>query len=148
MDTVTAFQVIAHEANRIPFEAHAMAGRWTSAGRPVVYASCTASTALLEFLAHRQSSLPDALACARMALGGTDVEVLERLPDGWRERPYRPDVQALGDRWLDERRSVALRVPSVLAPASHNLLINPSHSAFGDLAVDFTEAFRLDSRLA
>ena len=148
MDTVTAFQVIAHEASRTPFEAQATAGRWTGEGRAVIYASCTASTALLEFLAHRDSSLPDALACARMTLRPADVDVLDRLPDGWRERPYRPDVQALGDRWLHERRSVALRVPSVLAPASHNLLINPSHPAFRGLAVDFTEAFRLDSRLA
>lgn len=148
MDTVTAFQVIAHEANRIPFAPEDIAGRWNSEGRRVIYASCAASTALLEFLAHLESSLPEALACSRVILRPADVEALERLPDGWRERPYRADVQAVGDRWLDERRSLALRVPSVVAPASYNVLINPEHPDFGQVAVEFTESFRLDSRLA
>lgn len=148
MDTVTAFQVIAHDASRVPFAPQDTPGRWNSGGRQVIYASCSASTALLEFLVHLESSLPDALACVRAALRPADVDVLERLPDGWRERPYRADVQEAGDRWLDARRSLALRVPSVVAPASYNVLINPEHPDFGQVAVEFTEAFRLDSRLA
>ncbi|MBM3855669.1 MAG: RES domain-containing protein [Verrucomicrobia bacterium] len=50
------------------------------------------------------------------------------LPEDWAA-----DLEATrsyGDRWIDRRRGVALRVPSALAPAECNLLLNPAHPDF------------------
>ena len=42
----------------------------------------------------------------------------------------REATRAHGDAWVTGRRSVALRVPSVVSPASYNYLLNPDHPAF------------------
>lgn len=39
-------------------------------------------------------------------------------------------TRAFGDAWVESGLSVALRVPSVAAPASYNYLLNPDHPEF------------------
>lgn len=55
---------------------------------------------------------------------------------------YRADemaaTQAVGDRRLAEKRSLLLRVPSVLVPETWNVLVNPRHNEMGPLRVTRT----------
>lgn len=68
------------------------------------------------------------------------------LPDGWNRHPPPPPAQRIGDRWVAQQRSGALRVPSVVVPYSHNYLLNPAHSSFEEVEIGGTEPFPVDQR--
>lgn len=125
-------------------------GRWNAPGRAVVYASEHLSLAALETLAHAdrrrfergyvafEVRVPEALV---LELRDEDV------PADWRARPVSAGARAVGDAWLAQRASVALRVPSVLVPQERNLLLDPAHPRFGDVVVGPAQPFRFDERL-
>jgi len=100
-----------------------LGGRWTSPRTPVVYAAIDAALAVLEVRANLDLGfdlLPD-----DYVLLGIDTNYL-----GFEDAPPLTDsdeCRAFGDRWLCEGRSALLRVPSVVMPESHNILINPRH---------------------
>lgn len=71
----------------------------------------------------------------------------DELPDGWDRHPPSALAQQVGDRWLSRRASVALRVPSVVVPYSHNYLLNPSHPAFEEVEIGSGESMPVDRRL-
>jgi RES domain-containing protein len=146
MDTITAFQIDNQDRREDLFKPTRTPARWSSGRHPAVYASCAASTALLEFLVH-QKLVPSTLCCGRLALRADAVTMLDVLPEGWDDWPYRPDVQQVGDDWLASRQALALRIPSAVAPASFNLLVNPRHSAYPACVSQFVETFRADTRL-
>ncbi|SAL88558.1 RES domain protein [Caballeronia choica] len=60
---------------------------------------------------------------------GVDIERVEAddLPAGWDGTDARIARQ-FGDRWLEEARLAVLLVPSVVARAERNVLVNPAHS--------------------
>ncbi len=66
---------------------------------------------------------------------------------GWDARPYTGASQAVGDAWLAEGRSLALRVPSVVVASEWNVLVNPQHPAFGEVEVSAPVAAPFDPRL-
>jgi RES domain-containing protein len=123
-------------------------GRWNSAGRAAVYASCDLGTAMLEYLAASNDiiarhsvwidiTIPDGLRIERIAG--------DELP-GWDADP--PVTSRLhGDRWLGESRSVALIVPSVVVPAGDNVVLNPSHPDFRTIVAGPPTPLRWDQRL-
>ncbi|MGR4875863.1 RES family NAD+ phosphorylase [Pseudoxanthomonas sp. LARHCG66] len=147
MDTITAFQIDTQARRDMLFRPSHAPARWSTGTYDAIYASCVASTALLEFLVHHQDALPATLIYGRLALPATCIEVPETLPDEWDEWPYRARVQRVGDDWLASSRQLALRIPSAVAPASFNLLINPRHPSYADCSLEFVEMFRADQRL-
>lgn len=126
-------------------------GRWNSAGTSVVYASSTASLAMLEMLVHLGSAavLPG-YVLIECRLDPALVLRLQRvvLPANWREDPAPAEARAIGDRWVRQGRSLALEVPSVLLPQEHNFLINPAHPKFASVKILPPTPFRWDERLA
>jgi len=69
------------------------------------------------------------------------------LPANWREYPAPPELQALGDTWIDGGQSLVMKVPSVIIPTESNYLINPAHPKFSSLTIDPPEPFVRDPRL-
>jgi len=127
-------------------------GRWHRKGVPVVYAADSPALALLETMVHIEEA--DLLAFAYMALPiRFDEEHLiildeKDLPEDWNAWPWPASTQHLGMRWLEEQRSVVLRVPSAIVPHQSNYLINPTHPDFSQLDVGPAEPFPVDPRLA
>lgn len=147
-DTVQVYRVVlAHERDK-PFAASQRDARWTSKTSPVVYTSLSPGGAMLEFLAHRESTLTEDLSLATAQLPASGIQNLSDPPTHWEERPYRKEVQAVGDAWLEQRKSLALKVPSAICPNELNMLINPAHPDFALLTVISVKSFNLDSRLA
>lgn len=70
-----------------------------------------------------------------------------RLPPDWRSDTPPAAVRALGDAWVQEARSVALEVSSVVVPEETNYLLNPAHPSFRRIAIGKPRAFRYDARL-
>ena len=70
------------------------------------------------------------------------------LEEGPREALSATEARSFGDRWLDEARSVILRVPSVIVPTSFTLILNPRHPDAAKLAQPTLRAFDFESRLS
>ena len=56
-------------------------------------------------------------------------------------------TRTYGTAWASEGRSLALRVPSLVMPHDRNVLINPAHPRFAEVAVVTRERVTLDPRL-
>jgi RES domain-containing protein len=126
-------------------------GRWNSPGVGVVYTADSPSTAALEILA--QDYPPRAFALHWSLLTATvPDELVERvdvatLPAEWAATPWPPALPALGDRWVAERRSLVLAVPSAVVPWQRNYVINPDHPARPALKISGPERFAFDARI-
>ena len=70
------------------------------------------------------------------------------LPAGWDAEPATRVGRDLGTAWLDAAETVPLRVPSVVVPAEHNVLLNPRHPGYPALTRGPFGPFRFDPRLA
>lgn len=116
-------------------------GRWNSPGSPLVYLAEHSALAVLEVRVHLdlpRELLPDDYVVMQ-------IDVPDEPPEEVSGMPAAP--RAIGDDWLRSQRTAVLRVPSVLAPAATNLLLNPRHPRAAEAAVISTEPFRFDPRL-
>ena len=119
---------------RDPYGYSASPGRWNPAGAEMIYATGSASLALLEYL------------CIRgLRVGGREWHMIvfeitdntlvgtldaRDLFSGWSALPHGKATQDFGKAWLDEKEYPFLKVPSsrldiTLYPGEFNLLINP-----------------------
>ncbi len=116
-------------------------GRWNSPGRAVVYAAESVALAVLEVRVHLDLTwdlVPDDYVLVTIDTGSASIEDLPTLPS---------DTVAYGDAWLSGRRSPILRVPSVIAPDSVNVLIDPTHPESSTIAITAIRSFSFDRRL-
>lgn len=130
--------------------AEILGGRFNSKGRRLVYTAGSVSLALLELLvqANKRSRLRGYL-CNPATFDASQVEMLDGddLPEGWDARPYTRVSQDFGDRWLDEERSLVLRVPSVVVPQEYSFLINPAHPEVETIEIGEAIQAPFDERL-
>ena len=153
MPLITAWRLVKPRHAAAAFDgegARLHGGRWNSPGTRVAYASDSRALAALEVLAHLQSTkVLQAYSLMSVRFPEESVEILDAamLPARWRRFPSPMENQAIGDRWVAERRSLILRVPSAIIPAAANFLINPSHPEFGKVVVGRPERFAFDPRL-
>jgi RES domain-containing protein len=126
-------------------------GRWHTRGRRIVYCAATPAAALLEILVHLEIEVEDLprryhlLKLDAPDTIGVEQITLEELPKHWVERP---DVtRALGDAWLAAGRTALLKVPSALAPETHNVLINPMHREAARVRISQVSEHAIDPRL-
>lgn len=75
-----------------------------------------------------------------------DAADLNMLGSDWPVHAAR--TRRIGDEWLRSGRTALLRVPSVVAAATWNVLVNPSHSESARLKIIRVHEHRLDERLA
>lgn len=125
-------------------------GRWNSEGVPVVYLASSRSLALLELLVHLHEAGPlSSYLQLSIELPEAEVETLDPLvlPDDWRASPPPAALKAIGDRWVRERRSLALAVPSAIVPQETIFLLNPALPRARTLPVSKPEPVLLDARL-
>ncbi len=128
-------------------------GRWHRAGTPIIYASGTAASALLEVIAHAEA--PSLLSHPYVLFTidvNPDRHLLalprERWPSDWRARQWPASTQHIGIRWFQDRDSAILEVPSAIVSRQRNYLINPQHPHFQELQIDGPGPFEIDPRLA
>jgi RES domain-containing protein len=124
--------------------------RFNSPGRPVIYAALTFAGAMLEVLVHArigkvpkthvfvEASVPDDMAIERHGA--------ETLPAGW-DAPALAVARRFGDAWLAEARTAVMLVPSVVARAEWNALVNPLHPDASRIGVAEAQPVLWDARL-
>lgn len=112
-------------------------GRWHEVGAEVIHASRNYSTAMLEMLAGWPGFEPPNQHFVEAAIpAGASYEVVtaDVLP-GW-HLENRGASQRFGRDWYQERRSVILIVPSVVARPETNVLINTRHPEYERLNIE------------
>ena len=121
-------------------------GRWHTRGRPILYASEHPALALLEALAQFQRrDLPVRYQMLAIDVADSVPSLAVAAPTGWAN-----DVaasRAIGDTWLLKGDTLMLRAPSVLAPHSWNVMLNPRHAAMSGVLIAFAEMAPFDGRL-
>ena len=124
-------------------------GRWHERGLPVVYLAETAAGVLLEVCVHTAANeVPPNYTLLEVTVPTTtSVETIsvDFLPQDWSENLEA--TRALGSDWLRSTRSALLRVPSVLAPATFNVLLNPAHLDAKQIAITSVLDYPFDPRL-
>lgn len=122
-----------------------IAGRWHSAGRPVVYTAESSALAMLEVLVHLEvDEFPPSFQLLRIeALVGIARVEWPAREDARDERVTR----AWGDAWLDKGETMLARTPPAIAPLSFNWLINPRHRDAARLKLVAASRWPWDERL-
>jgi RES domain-containing protein len=136
-------------------------GRWHTIGQRVTYCASSRALCLLERVVHGDEWLTD-IAHDRvyldidlqLDLGSVSstfytADELDDYDRDWR-REGSPFCRMLGDKWLSDRSSYALLVPSVVVPEEYNILLNPRHP-INDAIIRLntplvTKAVRVDDR--
>jgi RES domain-containing protein len=123
-------------------------GRWHHAGTPVVYTAASRALAALEVLVHLEiRQAPPSFVIIPAEVPEDLVTVIEAPPPGWNVLPPGDVSRRIGSEWVRSRSSVGLRVPSVVLPGEHNVLLNPTHPDYGRVDVGEPEPFTFDPRL-
>ena len=123
--------------------------RWHSKGRPILYAAESPAGAMVEMLVHLDRDLmPDTFQLVEIELEAkaaiAEISVADML-DVW--QADLKVTRGIGDAWLADASSLALRVPSVLVPETWNVLLNPLHPDAGAMKVAQVLKVPLDARL-
>ncbi len=125
-------------------------GRWNSPGVRVIYVSEHQSTAAFEVFANRVPFVLDEKYRAfRLEWPDnlTEIFPINKLPADWRISPPSRSTMELGDRWVQERRSAVLALPSAISPADTNFLLNPEHPDFKRIRIHPPIDYDFDPRL-
>ncbi|GGD93799.1 hypothetical protein GCM10010985_55610 [Caballeronia grimmiae] len=125
-------------------------GRFNSPGRPVIYGALNFAGAMLEVLVHaRIGKVPKHHVWVEVEVP-KDVTIerasVEELSAGW-DAPDAEVARRFGDKWIEEGRSAVLVVPSVVARAECNAVVNPAHPDAGRLVVSAPQPVVWDQRL-
>ena len=74
----------------------------------------------------------------------------DTVPVGALGRKWHTELETtrrFGDEWLYSGRTALLRVPSVIAPATWNVLVNPRHPDSGQIRIVHSHEHPMDLRL-
>lgn len=117
-------------------------GRWNFPGRPVVYTSEHVSLCVLEQLVHLEPDLiPDNWVVVTIEISEhCSSEKLAKL------HAKEEASRKFGDKWLFEKRSLYLKVPSFVITKEHNILLNPLHPEMSKVVVKDVSPFVFDPR--
>lgn len=126
-----------------------LGGRWTSVGRVAVYAASSTSLALLEVLARARGPLLPTYVVFPLEFDEALVAELPEngLPEAWWSLPPPPELEMLGNAWLQEGIRPVLRVPSAVVREEPNYVLNPKHPDFRYIRIGEPRPLDVDSRL-
>ncbi len=123
-----------------------VSGRWNFKGYRVLYTAENSSLALLEYLAHTEGlkrRLPYHLITIEVP--DTSIEVLTELSEGWKENLL--ISREIGSDWIASKRTLCLKVPSILNEDNSNYLLNPEHELYDQVKILKTKEITFDQRL-
>lgn len=123
-------------------------GRWNSRGVPMLYtgesrALCTTEIAVYTPL----GNIPTDYLLATIEFPDTTLSHLStKLPKDWNTFPHSHETQEIGDAFIVDGNSLALRTPSAIVQGEYNVLLNPRHKDF-DMVKVVVEPFEFNERL-
>jgi RES domain-containing protein len=128
MAQITSQRLAFTDSLMTAFKPRGAAARWNSAGVVMVYSSEHLALAALEILNYWEEY--DRLDGYHAYSASFDEALVETADLTGVDLLDYSTTRALGDTWIAARRSVVLRVPSVVMPSASNYLLNPNHPDF------------------
>ncbi len=126
-------------------------GRWSRPGTRIVYTAENLSLAILEYLVHLDPDHPPTDLVLAQAVVPDQLSRIDRdeasLPEDWQRSPASEELAEIGRQFVEEAKAAVLIVPSALAPADHNWLLNPEHPDFRKIQLLEPIPFFWDQRL-
>ncbi|MBA4408808.1 MAG: RES family NAD+ phosphorylase [Bacteroidota bacterium] len=127
-------------------------GRWHEKGNLVIYTSEHASLAAWEKIVHVASfdNLPDNLLLVKVEIpDGIEIQTVPQkvLVKGWNSFPFANETVNYGTSFLRKKVHLALKVPSVIIPDEHNIILNPLHPDIQSCKIISTTRFIFDMRV-
>jgi RES domain-containing protein len=124
-------------------------GRWNKKGIPVVYTGENKEIALLETLVHTPPLLIPELDMVTIEIPDNSITQLsiDALPENWNTYPAPAILSEIGERWVKEGKTIALKVPGCIIHSSNNLILNCAHPQFSLVKIIERKHFKFDSRL-
>lgn len=138
-----------HAGDLSGYGAAMFGGRWNKKGIPVLYTGGNREIALLETLVHTPPLLIPELDILTLELPDDSVTSLEitNLPKNWNVYPAPVILSEIGEKWIKEWKTIALRVPSCIIHSSYNYILNCRHPEYSRVRIIKREHFKFDSRL-
>ena len=124
-------------------------GRWNRKGTPLLYTGESREIALLETIVHTPPLLIPSLDLLILEIPDDSITELtsKQLPSNWQDFPAPANLAQLGEKWVQEGKTIALKVPSCIVSSTHNYLLNCRHPDYGRVELNERNAFRFDGRL-
>jgi RES domain-containing protein len=135
------------ESTRTSFFDEEHTARWHNTGKVMVYNSEHPALAALEVANHwrKYASLN---GYHLYSASFEDTHIQHAPFDLEQGSPSLETSRSFGDDWIAAQTSLALRVPSVVAPHSWNYLLNPAHPEFyGQVQLETHGLFQYDERI-
>jgi RES domain-containing protein len=150
---IRVYRILRKAYSKTPLDgegAYRFGGRWSSVGTRLAYTAEHLSLAMIEYFIHIDPDDPpkDLVAVTAEVPDSVSRTLISarQLPATWRQSPSQPELVAIGDRFVRDRRAAILIIPSALAPAESNWLINPRHPEFSRIRLRSVDAFDYDPR--
>lgn len=152
-DLISAYRLVAPKwaSTALSGEgARKFGGRWNTPGRPVVYLGENRALTALELLVHLTTpgSRKKSYSLLEVSFPANCLEKAHVFAEDWNSSPPTRGSTQVGDEWLHQQQSLALRVPSSLVREESVILLNPLHPDFSKVKVVSERNFSFDSRFS
>jgi RES domain-containing protein len=125
-------------------------GRWNSKGIPMIYTTASRALCTAEIAVHTPLGyVPDDYKIITIEIPDNSVQEfnIQDLPANWRSFPHTDSTQKIGNKFIDEGKYLAMKVPSALVQEEYNYLLNTGHRDFNRVKILSTDPFNFDKRL-
>ncbi len=124
-------------------------GRWNKKGSPVLYTGENKEIALLETIVHTPPMLVPSLEILTLEIPDgsiTEISIAE-LPKNWSNYPAPSILAEIAENWIQENKTIALKVPSCIIQSTHIYILNCRHPKYNQVKLIDHQNFNFDSRL-
>lgn len=124
-------------------------GRWNKKGTPVLYTGESKEIALLENIVHIPPLLAPELDILTLEIPDDSISELNtaELPSNWHQFPAPTILSEMGQKWIDDGKTIALKVPSSIIHSANNIILNCKHKNYKAVKILSQKKFYFDSRL-
>ncbi len=124
-------------------------GRWNKKGTPVLYTGESKEIALLETIVHTPAMLIPELDILTIEIPDDSITALlpSELPANWASYPAPTILSEIGEFWIRNEKTIALKIPSCIIPTAFNYILNCNHKDYNKVRIIEHSKFPLDSRL-
>lgn len=124
-------------------------GRWNKKGSPVLYTGASKEIVLLETIVNTPSLLVPELDMHTIEIPSDSITEIKtnQLPENWSDYPAPTILSEIAEEWVEEGKTIALKVPSCIIESASIYILNCHHIHFSRIKFIKRENFHFDPRL-